>query len=106
MDTYIVLLRGINVGGKNILRMKELKVLLESNGFKDVKTYIQSSNIVLQSIRKPGNLISALIKAEYGFSAVMLALSLKEFDISVANNPYQKYEGKLYISTIVKTVQN
>ena len=94
MNKYVVLLRGINVGGKNLLPMKELKALLENTGFKSVKTYIQSGNIVLMSIKKPQNDVGALINKKFGFTPEILALSEKEFKASVANNPYQEYEGK------------
>jgi uncharacterized protein (DUF1697 family) len=43
---YIALLRGINVGGKNKVSMKELKKLLEENDFQEVGTYINSGNII------------------------------------------------------------
>ncbi|MGE5607266.1 MAG: DUF1697 domain-containing protein [Bacteroidota bacterium] len=46
MKKYILLLRGINVGGKNKVSMKELKELLEKSGFQDVVTYINSGNII------------------------------------------------------------
>ncbi|HHW30127.1 MAG TPA: DUF1697 domain-containing protein [Clostridiaceae bacterium] len=46
MPRYIALLRGINVGGKNKISMKELKELFEENGCKDVVTYINSGNII------------------------------------------------------------
>jgi uncharacterized protein (DUF1697 family) len=49
MKTYVVLLRGINVGGKNKLPMAKLKQFLEEQGFEDVVTYIQSGNVVLRS---------------------------------------------------------
>ena len=49
MKTYILLLRGINVGGHNLIPMKALTALLTGLGFKNVKTYIQSGNVVLQS---------------------------------------------------------
>ena len=49
MKTYVILLRGINVGGKNKIPMAELKLFLEEQGFKDVVTYIQSGNVVLRS---------------------------------------------------------
>ncbi|HET8784101.1 MAG TPA: DUF1697 domain-containing protein [Candidatus Limnocylindrales bacterium] len=47
--TYLVLLRGINVGGKNKVPMAELKALLTELGFEDVTTYIQSGNAILRS---------------------------------------------------------
>jgi uncharacterized protein (DUF1697 family) len=48
MNTYIALLRGINVSGNNSLPMKELVALLEDIGAKSVRTYIQSGNAVFQ----------------------------------------------------------
>jgi uncharacterized protein (DUF1697 family) len=46
MPTYVALLRGINVGGKNLIRMPALKACFESTGFEDVATYIQSGNVL------------------------------------------------------------
>lgn len=43
---YLALLRGINVGGKNMIRMSELKEGLEASGFEDIKTHIQSGNVL------------------------------------------------------------
>jgi uncharacterized protein (DUF1697 family) len=49
MDRYLALLRGINVGGKNKIPMAELKAALEDLGYEDVRTYIQSGNVVLSA---------------------------------------------------------
>ena len=49
LTTYLVLFRGINVGGKNKVPMAELKALLTELGFEDVTTYIQSGNAVVRS---------------------------------------------------------
>lgn len=49
MTTYLVLMRGINVGGKNKIPMAKLKLFLEDQGFGNVRTYIQSGNVILQS---------------------------------------------------------
>src|SRR5215208_149202 len=49
MKTYVLLMRGINVGGKNKISMAELKLFLETQGCEDVVTYIQSGNVVLRS---------------------------------------------------------
>jgi uncharacterized protein (DUF1697 family) len=46
MEKYIALLRGINVGGNNIIKMDKLKILFEEMDFADVKTYIQSGNVI------------------------------------------------------------
>ncbi len=49
MAIYIALLRGINVGGNTIFPMAELKAICESAGFKNVRTYIQSGNVLFES---------------------------------------------------------
>ena len=54
MPRYVVLLRGINVGGKNKLSMASLKACLEDFGFTNVKTYINSGNVVLDSKKSAG----------------------------------------------------
>lgn len=94
MNTYIVLLRGVNVGGNNSLPMKELKAIMVESGFENVKTYIQSGNIVVDSAKNPGNDICSLIKSNFGFQPEVMALTTKEYELSVSNNPYQKFEGK------------
>lgn len=60
MNAYVVLLRGINVGGKNKVSMAELRAHLEALGFAKVATYIASGNVVLQSDRKPGEIKSLI----------------------------------------------
>jgi len=49
MELHIVLLRGINLARRNRIAMPELRAALEADGFRDVKTYVQSGNIVLAS---------------------------------------------------------
>jgi uncharacterized protein (DUF1697 family) len=49
---YLALLRGINVGGKNIIKMADLRICFESLGFSDVVTYIQSGNVLFKSAEK------------------------------------------------------
>ena len=59
MKTYIVLVRGINVGGKNAVSMARLRQCLEEAGFAEVSTYIASGNVILKS-----DLLAADIKAQ------------------------------------------
>ncbi|WDE13944.1 DUF1697 domain-containing protein [Thalassomonas haliotis] len=94
MKTYIILLRGVNVGGKNLVPMNALKSLLAAAGFEQVKTYIQSGNIVLLSDSDPEAEITRLIQAEFGFTPQVLLLDNHEFTTCVANNPYQAFAGK------------
>ena len=62
MNSYVILLRGINVGGKNIVPMVGLKSCLEELGFANVSTYIASGNVILES-DKPATEIKAQIEA-------------------------------------------
>jgi uncharacterized protein (DUF1697 family) len=80
MKQYLALLRGINVGGKNVIRMEELRRLFESFGFSEVKTIIQSGNIVFRSPEEDRGKLKALIEKGLGPSfsspvAVMLRSS-------------------------------
>jgi uncharacterized protein (DUF1697 family) len=56
VNSYVVLLRGINVGGKNKVPMAPLRQLLEDLGYSDVSTYIASGNVLLRSDRPAGEI--------------------------------------------------
>jgi uncharacterized protein (DUF1697 family) len=56
MTTFLVLLRGINVGGKNKVPMAGLRELLEELGYSDVTTYIASGNVILRSDEAPAEI--------------------------------------------------
>lgn len=92
MATWIALLRGINVGGRNILPMKELASLLLQLGFEDVRTYIQSGNVVFRSSseekRDLTNRIATAIEENYGFRIQILLMSKVEFQRAIEENPF------------------
>lgn len=91
MHNYVALIRGINVGGKNTLPMKELVAALESIGCSNVHTYIQSGNVVFQSNSSAGQLadtIAAEIERRQGFKPHVLVLSQSEFEQAINNNPF------------------
>lgn len=97
MNTYIVLLRGINVTGKNILPMKELTAMLEELGCKDVLTYIQSGNVVLKSkdaADKLSKKISKMILGKKGFEPKIIILEEEELKEAVRKCPFKAEEGK------------
>ncbi len=94
MQTYIVLLRGINVGGHHILPMKAFVALLELNHFTQVSYYIQSGNLVLQSDTHPEEKIRRLIHENYSFLPALFVITKAEFLSAIDNNPYLSYEGK------------
>ena len=98
MKTYIALLRGINVGGRNILPMKDLVGTLEGMGFEKIKTYIQSGNVVFQSKKKPSikiaGKISSKILESHGFEPKVLLLEIAELQDAIKNNPFETKDGK------------
>lgn len=88
MKTYVALLRGINVGGKNVIPMADLRKCLESTGVRDVSTYIQSGNVLLRSTigtnkRLVAKLESALSKA-FSYSARAVVVEKDEYCQMVA----------------------
>jgi uncharacterized protein (DUF1697 family) len=91
---YIILFRGINVGGKNLLPMKELVPLLEKNSCEEVSSYIQSGNVILKSASDPTKAIKRIVLDNFGFSANIFTLNEDEFSIALTNTPYQTFEGK------------
>lgn len=94
METYVVLFRGVNVGGKNLLPMKELISALEKNGYQDVKTYIQSGNVVLKGKQFSSGDIAKLVSDKFGFNPEVLVLKKSEFLSSIKHNPFHPKEGK------------
>ena len=75
MRSYVALLRGINVGGKNKVEMSRLKASFESVGATQVRTYINSGNVLFADRRKPAKLTPLLeeaIAAEFGYAVKVL----------------------------------
>jgi uncharacterized protein (DUF1697 family) len=113
MKTYIALFRGINVGGNNILPMKELAVVLENLGAANVKTYIQSGNAVFQheseNVSGLSSRISAAIKESHGFEPRVLLLDLVEMEKAIGSNPFPKGESEpktLHLYFLASAPQN
>jgi len=75
---YVALLRGINVGGNRTVSMKTLKAVFEAAGMTDVRTYINSGNVVFSSkLRSPKRiapLLGKAIAAEFGFAVDVLVV--------------------------------
>ncbi len=96
MQTYIALLRGINVGGKNTLPMKTLISIFEKCGSAKVRTYIQSGNVVFmhneRSTVKLAESIRKEIKTRCGFEPAVLILEKKELEKAMAENPFPEAE--------------
>src|SRR5690554_8211678 len=90
MKTYIIFLRGVNVSGKNLIKMAELKQYLTLNGFTNVSTYIQSGNIVVQSdLDKKGveKHIGEIILKHFDIAVPVIDLYADEVAQAFKNNP-------------------
>lgn len=89
---HIALLRGINVGGKNKLPMKDLARLFNEAGCEDVQTLIQSGNVAFtasEAVRKRiSDRIEHAIRAEFGFTSPVILRSAEELAAAVAANPF------------------
>jgi uncharacterized protein (DUF1697 family) len=96
MKTYIALLRGINVGGHRKIPMADLRDMLTKIGFKNVKTYIQSGNVCLQSDeRNPlamEQLIKKAIKDKFDFDVPVLVRTKEQLNTIFNRCPFPKDE--------------
>lgn len=91
MPQKIAILRGINVGGKRVLRMAELRELCEQLGWNNVSTYIQSGNIFFESERPEAKLESELhsaIKDRFGYDVPVIVRSKEELSRVIQKNPF------------------
>ncbi len=94
MVKYIAFLRSINVGGKNIIRMEELRKIFASLGFSDVKTYIQSGNIIFKGSEKKVNDIKEKIESglerHFGHHVDAMVRKFDELQNMVKKSPFNK----------------
>ncbi|MEH7110523.1 DUF1697 domain-containing protein [Bacillus sp. JJ1764] len=91
MTIYIGLLRGINVGGHHIIKMADLRNLLEAMGLRKVKTYIQSGNILFESDEESRSLTRRLedeISKTFGFPVPVVLRTATELNEIIQNCPY------------------
>lgn len=96
MNTYIALLRGINVGGHRKLPMTELRYAFSDAGMKYVKTYIQSGNVVFKSTELQAkvleHMLNGIIKTKFGLD-VPVMVKTRESLLSIFNKcPFQEEE--------------
>lgn len=98
MATWIALFRGINVGGNNILPMKDLTALLQNLGCGNVRTYIQSGNAVFRHQARSASRLAAnireKIRASHGFEPEVLLLTADKLEQAVDSNPFPEAESE------------
>jgi uncharacterized protein (DUF1697 family) len=97
-SNWVLLLRGINIGGAHLLPMRDLVSILESLGLEGVRTYIQSGNVVFRSTQPvAAGLAGAVaneIESRRGFRPQVLLLSKQQLADAVASNPFPEAEDK------------
>ena len=91
MARYVALLRGINVGGRNLIKMPALKACFDENGFEDAATYIQSGNVVFSSReRRAAGLalrIEQMLAATFGYDATVVVRNRAQMRAVLARAP-------------------
>lgn len=93
MTLFIVLLRGINVGGHKKIPMAELRELIQTSGYKDVQTYIQSGNIILkaseENLKAIEQHISMIIEEHFGFRVSVLVKTREQLQSIFDSCPFE-----------------
>ena len=94
MIRYVAFLRAINVGGQKLIKMQELARIFELAGFKNVRTFIQSGNVIFDS--RSGNSVAVAKKIErvlqqnLGYKVTVMLQTLAEIQDMVSRNPFKK----------------
>ena len=94
MTQYVAFLRGINVGGKKPIKMKELADVLATAGFRSVRTFIASGNVMFEtSAKDPARLakkIEALLLKAFGEKITVIIRTIDELKAIIKRNPFKK----------------
>lgn len=106
MATHVAFLRAINVGGHAVVKMAALREAFEAAGCKNVRTYIQSGNVVFDAPAKGHDAllkkIHARVTALVGVEASICFRTLEEIEALIASDPFAKYcddpAAKLYVA--------
>lgn len=103
MNSYLIFLRAINVSGKNCIKMDELKSVLKQYAFENISTYIQSGNIVLNSLLPKNEVqlqIESILKDHFQIQTDAFVYTFEELAYILENIPFSKdYPGnKVYIT--------
>lgn len=97
MSTHIALLRGINVGGNRLIKMEALKALFINQGFTDVKTYIQSGNVIFNGKILDINLstikLEQAIQTAFGFEVPLIIKTSQQWQTIIQQNPFVQEHG-------------
>lgn len=96
MHTYIAFLRGINVGGKHLVPMRKLKEILSENSFSDVKTLLNSGNVIFNHLNSSKEKLTleleTILKKEFAFEIPCFLITKQEFLEIISLDPFKKEE--------------
>jgi uncharacterized protein (DUF1697 family) len=114
MNTYIALLRGINVSGKNLIKMEALVASFIELGFENVTSYIQSGNMVFHSSINDTEQIRLMIenkiKIKFSLEVSVIIRTKAEIEQVIKNNPFLKDKNveidRLYVTFLSDTPDN
>jgi len=103
---FISLLRGINVSGQKLVKMDRLRKSFEELGFEQVRTYIQSGNVVFEAPKsdpaKLSKTIEGKILGDFGFEVSVVTLTAQEMGEAIKKNPFLKEKkidaARLYVT--------
>lgn len=98
---YIAFLRGINVGGKTSIKMEDLRACFATLGFENVKTYIQSGNVIFETVETDEAILTEKIDGAIEkkfFKTDVMVRSRKALQTAFENNPFagENFEDKLF----------
>ena len=94
MINYVAFLRGINVGGKKLIKMEDLSRVFVSLGFKNVRTFIQSGNVIFDAAETNPNVLAKKIEKKiaesFGHEVPVLLQTLTELEAILKRDPFKK----------------
>src|SRR5689334_6965293 len=103
MATWVALLRGVNVGGKNMVSMAELREAVEALGLDDVRTYIQSGNVLFTTKRGiTAPKIAAAINRQFGLDVDVALRTHTELKKVIDRNPFAKDAANVHVGFMTK----
>ncbi|MGB3453904.1 MAG: DUF1697 domain-containing protein [Moheibacter sp.] len=109
---FIVLLRGINVGGHHKVPMAELRQTMEKMGFTNVSTLLNSGNVIFETKDKVGleSEIEFQLERTFGFEIPVMLRKFDEIQQMVQNNPFERFKAdentKFYVSFVKNKPDN
>lgn len=92
--TYIALLKGINVGGNHLIKMDALKKMFEDMGYKNIRTLLQSGNVIFDAAKAKNDALKKKIETfldkELGYKVAVVIRSMDEIEKIIAAYPFSK----------------